>query len=139
MRSALVAIQIAMALILLIGAGLMINSFLRIQNNPLGADPKNLLTFDFRFSRRGDQGVWKIPERRPMGRESADYANLPARLRTDSRFTRCCFGRRSKHAAAGRIAGDGISDRGTSGAAAGQKRPTEPDSIVHRRHSELTS
>jgi len=51
LRSALVAIQIAMALILLIGAGLMINSFLRIQSNPLGADPKNLLTFDFRFSR----------------------------------------------------------------------------------------
>ena len=51
MRSALVTIQIAMALILLIGAGLMINSFLRIQNNPLGADPKGLLTFDFRFSR----------------------------------------------------------------------------------------
>jgi len=51
LRNALVAIQIAMALILLIGAGLMINSFLRIQNNPLGADPRNLLTFDFRFSR----------------------------------------------------------------------------------------
>jgi len=51
MRSALVTIQIAMALILLIGAGLMINSFVRIQNNPLGADPKGLLTFDFRFSR----------------------------------------------------------------------------------------
>ena len=40
-----------MALVLLIGAGLMINSFVRIQNNSLGADPKNLLTFDFRFSR----------------------------------------------------------------------------------------
>jgi putative ABC transport system permease protein len=51
MRSILVTIQIAMALILLIGAGLMINSFIRIQNNPLGADPKGLLTFDFRFSR----------------------------------------------------------------------------------------
>src|SRR5579863_4942496 len=51
LRSALVTLQIAMALVLLIGAGLMINSFLRIQNNPLGADPKNLLTFDFRFSR----------------------------------------------------------------------------------------
>jgi putative ABC transport system permease protein len=51
MRSALVTVQIAMALILLIGAGLMINSFVRIQNNPLGADPKGLLTFDFRFSR----------------------------------------------------------------------------------------
>jgi putative ABC transport system permease protein len=51
LRSLLVTVQIAMALILLIGAGLMINSFLRIQNNPLGADPKGLLTFDFRFSR----------------------------------------------------------------------------------------
>jgi putative ABC transport system permease protein len=51
MRSVLVTVQIAMALILLIGAGLMINSFVRIQNNPLGADPKGLLTFDFRFSR----------------------------------------------------------------------------------------
>ncbi len=51
LRSLLVTVQIAMALILLIGAGLMINSFVRIQNNPLGADPKGLLTFDFRFSR----------------------------------------------------------------------------------------
>lgn len=51
LRSILVTVQIAMALILLIGAGLMINSFIRIQNNPLGADPKGLLTFDFRFSR----------------------------------------------------------------------------------------
>jgi putative ABC transport system permease protein len=51
LRSGLVILQIAMALVLLIGAGLMINSFLRIQSNALGADPKNLLTFDYRFSR----------------------------------------------------------------------------------------
>src|SRR5580698_1849968 len=51
LRSALVTLQIAMALVLLIGAGLMINSFIRIEKNPLGADPKNLLTFDFRFAR----------------------------------------------------------------------------------------
>src|SRR5262249_39074369 len=51
LRSGLVILQIAMALVLLIGAGLMINSFVRIQNNTLGADPTNLLTFDFRFSR----------------------------------------------------------------------------------------
>ncbi len=50
LRSALVTVQIGLALVLLIGAGLMINSFLRIQNNPLGADPKGLLTFEFRFS-----------------------------------------------------------------------------------------
>ncbi len=51
LRSGLVVLQIAMALVLLIGAGLMINSFVRIQSNALGADPKDLLTFDFRFSR----------------------------------------------------------------------------------------
>ena len=51
LRSGLVVLQIAMALTLLIGAGLMINSFVRIQNNALGVDPKDLLTFDFRFSR----------------------------------------------------------------------------------------
>jgi predicted permease len=69
LRSALVTLQIAMALVLLIGAGLMINSFIRIQKNPLGADPKNLLTFDFSFARDEaikpyaryrNQGLWDV-------------------------------------------------------------------------------
>ena len=69
LRSALVTLQIAMALVLLIGAGLMINSFVRIESNPLGADPKNLLTFNFSFARDEaikpvaryrNQGVWEI-------------------------------------------------------------------------------
>jgi len=50
LRSVLVAAQIALALVLLIGAGLMINSFIRVQKNDLGADPRNVLTFDFRFA-----------------------------------------------------------------------------------------
>jgi putative ABC transport system permease protein len=49
LRGALVTAQIGLALVLLIGAGLMMNSFLRIQQNELGGDPKGLLTFDFRF------------------------------------------------------------------------------------------
>jgi putative ABC transport system permease protein len=49
LRGALVTAQIGLALVLLIGAGLMMNSFLRIQSNELGGDPKGLLTFDFRF------------------------------------------------------------------------------------------
>jgi len=49
LRGALVTAQIGLALVLLIGAGLMMKSFLRIQNNDLGGDPKNLLTFEFRF------------------------------------------------------------------------------------------
>ncbi len=69
LRSVLVTLQIAMALVLLIGAGLMINSFIRIESNALGADPHNLLTFDFRFARDEaikpvgryrNQGVWEI-------------------------------------------------------------------------------
>src|SRR5438876_6830869 len=39
-----------MSLVLLIGAGLMINSFVRVQKNTLGADARNVLTFDFRFA-----------------------------------------------------------------------------------------
>jgi putative ABC transport system permease protein len=69
LRSALVAFQIALALVLLIGAGLMINSFVRIQNNHLGADPRGLLTFEFRFSqnetikpygRYRNMGLWDV-------------------------------------------------------------------------------
>jgi putative ABC transport system permease protein len=48
-RSALVTVQIGLALMLLIGAALMGNSLLKLLNNELGADPKNLLTFEFRF------------------------------------------------------------------------------------------
>jgi hypothetical protein len=43
-RSVLVITEIALALVLLIGAGLMINSFLRLQRVELGFNPKNVLT-----------------------------------------------------------------------------------------------
>jgi putative ABC transport system permease protein len=69
LRSVLVTGQVAIALVLLIGAGLMINSFIRVQGNSLGADPENLLTFDFRFTqtdsikpvgRYRGLGVWEV-------------------------------------------------------------------------------
>ena len=68
-RSALVTVQIGLALMLLIGAGLMGNSLLKLLNNELGADPKNLLTFEFRFAqdelmrpvgRYRGVGLWEI-------------------------------------------------------------------------------
>ncbi|MEX2264282.1 MAG: ABC transporter permease [Bryobacteraceae bacterium] len=42
LRSSLVAGEIALAMILLVGAGLAINSFLRLQNHGLGFDPHNV-------------------------------------------------------------------------------------------------
>jgi putative ABC transport system permease protein len=47
----LVIVEIAMALVLLIGAGLTINSFLRLQAVDYGCDPKGLLTFQVRLPR----------------------------------------------------------------------------------------
>jgi len=47
LRSMLVMGQVALALVLLIGAGLMINSFARVVTKDLGADTTNLLTFAF--------------------------------------------------------------------------------------------
>jgi putative ABC transport system permease protein len=62
-RSLLVTGQIALALVLLIGAGLMINSFVRVIRHDLGADPTNLLTFDFRWPWPVSEGIKPLAER----------------------------------------------------------------------------
>jgi putative ABC transport system permease protein len=49
LRSVLVAGQLAMALILLIGSGMLVRSFLQLQGADLGCDPHGLLTFRYRF------------------------------------------------------------------------------------------
>jgi putative ABC transport system permease protein len=48
-RSALVVLQLSAALALLTGAGLMINSFIRLYHSSLGCDTSNLMTFQIRF------------------------------------------------------------------------------------------
>ena len=49
LRAVLVAGQLALALMLLIGSGLLIRSFLELQGADLGCDPHGLLTFRYRF------------------------------------------------------------------------------------------
>jgi putative ABC transport system permease protein len=49
LRGALVTVQLGLALMLLIGSGLLIRSFLKIQGADLGCDPKNVLTFMMRI------------------------------------------------------------------------------------------
>jgi len=69
LRSVLVAGQIALAVILLIGGGLMVNSFVRALKKDLGADARNLLLFEFRLTqnetvtpagRYRGVGLWNI-------------------------------------------------------------------------------
>jgi putative ABC transport system permease protein len=49
LRGALVALEMAIALMILIGAGLMLNTFLRLYNAPTGCDTRNLVTFQIRL------------------------------------------------------------------------------------------
>ncbi len=49
LRGALVAAQIALALVLLAGSGLMMKSFLRLSGRELNFDPQGLLTFEVRI------------------------------------------------------------------------------------------
>lgn len=70
LRLALVSGQTGLALVLLIAAGLLINSFVQLQDNDLGADPTGILTFRVQFSDdetitfRGEQvngiGLWDV-------------------------------------------------------------------------------
>ncbi len=50
-RGSTVVLQMALALMLLCGAGLLIQSFLHLRNTPLNGDPKDLLTFQIALSR----------------------------------------------------------------------------------------
>jgi putative ABC transport system permease protein len=52
LRAVLVAGQLALALMLLIGSGLLIRSFLQLKGADLGADPHGLLTFRYRFTEK---------------------------------------------------------------------------------------
>jgi putative ABC transport system permease protein len=70
LRLVLAAGQTGLALVLLIAAGLLINSFVQIQDNDLGADTDGILTFRLQFSQEetitftGEQvagvGLWDV-------------------------------------------------------------------------------
>jgi len=53
LRSAFVVLQISTALVLLTGAGLLVNTLIRLTNVDTGIDPRNLTTFEMAFTGRG--------------------------------------------------------------------------------------
>ncbi len=52
-RNLLVVAEVALALVLLIGAGLLVQTLVRLQNVPLGFDPRNVLTMNVAKSSTG--------------------------------------------------------------------------------------
>jgi len=80
LRSVLVTGQIALALVLLIGAGLMINSFARVVTKDLGADPTNLLTFTFHLPPAETIKVTSMYRGQPLGTVNPKPAMLIERL-----------------------------------------------------------
>jgi putative ABC transport system permease protein len=79
LRSMLVMGQIALATVLLIGAGLMINSFVRVMKD-LGADPDNLLTFAFHLPPADTIKVTGMYRGVPLAEVSAKPAMLVTRV-----------------------------------------------------------
>jgi putative ABC transport system permease protein len=57
LRNALVALEVALTLPLLLGAGLLINSFWRLQQVDPGFNPRNLLTMQISVNAGGGEGV----------------------------------------------------------------------------------
>jgi putative ABC transport system permease protein len=53
--SVLVVVEVALSLVLLIGAGLMIRSFVRLANQDLGVDPDHVLTMKIAHAYRGEE------------------------------------------------------------------------------------
>ncbi|HEY7184239.1 MAG TPA: ABC transporter permease, partial [Blastocatellia bacterium] len=70
-RNALVVVEVAISLVLLVGAGLLIRSFISLQKVDPGFDPKNALTVSISLPER------KYPER---DRQAAFYSRLIERV-----------------------------------------------------------
>jgi putative ABC transport system permease protein len=73
MRSALIVSEVALSLMLLAGAGLLINSFWRLLQTDAGFNPKGVLALDIPLSRE----TYKTPEQRV-----AAFQQLIARMKT---------------------------------------------------------
>ena len=56
LRSALIVAEVALSLVLLVGAGLLVKSFLRILDTNPGFKPQNLLTMQLALSAEKDEG-----------------------------------------------------------------------------------
>jgi putative ABC transport system permease protein len=72
-RSALIVCEVALSLMLLVGAGLLINSFWHLLKTDAGFDPKGVLALDVPLSRT----TYKTPEQR-----SAAFQQLIGRMKT---------------------------------------------------------
>jgi putative ABC transport system permease protein len=74
LRGVFVVLQVALSLMLLVGAGLLLNSFYRLLNVSPGFDPRNLLTMEYRLPRN------RYPEGAQQWRFHREVAERVARV-----------------------------------------------------------
>jgi len=74
LRGTFVVSQVALSLVLLVGAGLLLNSFYRLLNVSPGFDPRNLLTMEYRLPRN------RYPEGAQQWRFHREVAERVARV-----------------------------------------------------------
>ncbi|HVG38018.1 MAG TPA: ABC transporter permease [Pyrinomonadaceae bacterium] len=95
LRGALVVAEIALSLVLLVGAGLLIKSFVRILNTDPGFRPQNLITMQLALTVKKDEGPKVLNFFRELneqlkslpGVESASYSNgIPLGGAADTSF-----------------------------------------------------
>ncbi|MBZ0230941.1 MAG: ABC transporter permease, partial [Deltaproteobacteria bacterium] len=82
LRRALVIAEVALAMVLVIGCGLMVKSFVRLQRVDLGYDPARLLTFEVEIPQRtypdvaSVHGFWRRVQERMRALPGAESATL---------------------------------------------------------------
>ena len=77
LRSALVVSEIALAVVLTIGAGLFLSSFVRVANVDIGLDPRNVLTMDVWPRFDSSKAGWAEPA---MARSAAEIPEILDRV-----------------------------------------------------------
>jgi Acidobacterial duplicated orphan permease len=82
-RSALIVFEIAMSLVLLVGAGLLVRSFIAMQRAPLGFEPRGMISFDVLFNPQ---------TQRPVDHRAAFRNQMVARLRAVPGVTGAAIG-----------------------------------------------
>ena len=113
LRRGLIVVEVGMALVLLVGAGLMINSYARVMRVDMGFKPDPLLTMEINLS--GLESLSHSAQRFALQRHAAGRGVLPRGHGAPEERARREIGRRDERAAAAPLDDGAVPHRGATG------------------------